>query len=218
MKKILLTIAITCTLCIAIIFSIQILKSEVFYIVDIKYDTTNKYIKKDITEKFELLKNKPMFLINISAIKKAIKKDIRVESVSIKRQIPSTLIVNIKEKEFVAVRIQDNTKYMLDTNLNPVIYFKQKLDNQTYPILYFENSDKEDIQTIFNNLAKSNIFNDISEIAKINDVWTIILKDNIKLFTNPLVESKKYDLAKELNEKIIIREYIDLRFKDINTK
>lgn len=73
-------------------------KSNVFLIKDIKINGENLVTKDLIDEKLQSIKGENIFFIKSSEVEKTLKSDPYVNSISLKRHFPSTLEVNVKEK------------------------------------------------------------------------------------------------------------------------
>lgn len=205
---------------------ITFMESETFTTIDIKLNGNFLYTKEEIVDKILPYKGKSLVYIDTKRLENTIKQDIRIENVKVKKYYPSTLSVTINEKEFIGIYFKENEKYMLDKNLDLIITYDEKIEvddknskkKQEYMIIDFDENTKKEAKILVENLIDSKIYPYISEIYKQNNVWTLVLKNNIKVFTNEKANTKKYDFAYQLNNDEIITDYIDIRFDDITTK
>ena len=121
----------------------------------------------------ENLKSKNIFFINQFEIKKDIFSDNIVEELNIFKNYPSTLIVDIKKTQFLAVTKKDGDDYFIgrngklikknqsisklpyvfgDLNINDFLEFKKNIDNSNFEFkqilnLYYYKSKRWDIET-----------------------------------------------------------------------
>ena len=128
----------------------------------------------------ESLKSKNIFFINQFEIKKDIFSDNIIEELNIFKNYPSTLIVNIKKTQFLAVTKKDGDDYFIgrngklikknqsisklpyvfgDLNINDFLEFKKNIDNSNFEYtqilnLYYYKSKRWDIETSTGYLIK----------------------------------------------------------------
>jgi len=121
----------------------------------------------------ESLKSKNIFFINQFEIKKDIFSDSIIEELNIFKNYPSTLIVDIKKTQFLAVTKKDGDDYFIgrngklikknqsisklpyvfgDLNINDFLEFKKNIDNSNFEFkqilnLYYYKSKRWDIET-----------------------------------------------------------------------
>ena len=121
----------------------------------------------------ESLKSKNIFFINQFEIKKDIFSDNIIEELNIFKNYPSTLIVDIKKTQFLAVTKKDGDDYFIgrngklikknqsisklpyvfgDLNINDFLEFKKNIDNSNFEFkqilnLYYYKSKRWDIET-----------------------------------------------------------------------
>ena len=121
----------------------------------------------------ESLKSKNIFFINQFEIKKDIFSDNIIEELNIFKNYPSTLIVDIKKTQFLAVTKKDGDNYFIgrngklikknqsisklpyvfgDLNINDFLEFKKNIDNSNFEYkqilnLYYYKSKRWDIET-----------------------------------------------------------------------
>ncbi len=133
-----------------------------------------------VKDLIESLKSKNIFLINQFEIKKDIFSNNVIEELSIFKNYPSTLIVDIKKTQFLAVTKKDGEDYFIgkngklikknqsmvklpyvfgDLNINEFLEFKKNIDNSNFEFtqilnLYYYKSKRWDIETSTGYLIK----------------------------------------------------------------
>ena len=126
-----------------------------------------------VRDVIESLKSKNIFFINQFKIKKDIFSDNIVEELNIFKNYPSTLIVDIKKTQLLAVTKKDGDDYFIgrngklikknqsisklpyvfgDLNINDFLEFKNNIDNSNFEFkqilnLYYYKSKRWDIET-----------------------------------------------------------------------
>ena len=126
-----------------------------------------------VKDLIESLKSKNIFLINQFEIKKDIFSNNVIEELNIFKNYPSTLIVDIKKTQFLAVTKKDGEDYFIgkngklikknqsmvklpyvfgDLNINEFLEFKKNIDNSNFEFkqilnLYYYKSKRWDIET-----------------------------------------------------------------------
>ena len=126
-----------------------------------------------VRDVIESLKSKNIFFINQFEIKKDIFSDNIIEELNIFKNYPSTLIVDIKKTQFLAVTKKDGDNYFIgrngklikknqsisklpyvfgDLNINDFLEFKKNIDNSNFEFkqilnLYYYKSKRWDIET-----------------------------------------------------------------------
>ena len=140
----------------------------------------------------ESLKSKNIFFINQFEIKKDIFSDNIIEELNIFKNYPSTLIVDIKKTQLLAVTKKDGDDYFIgrngklikknqsisklpyvfgDLNINDFLEFKKNIDNSNFEFkqilnLYYYKSKRWDIETSTGYLIKLPR-EDISEVLNL---------------------------------------------------
>ena len=133
-----------------------------------------------VRDVIESLKSKNIFFINQFEIKKDIFSDNIIEELNIFKNYPSTLIVDIKKTQLLAVTKKDGDDYFIgrngklikknqsisklpyvfgDLNINDFLEFKKNIDNSNFEYkqilnLYYYKSKRWDIETSTGYLIK----------------------------------------------------------------
>ena len=158
----------TCTVNNSSIINLRLPKIEKIKISGFNLDQNNQ-----VKHIIESLKSKNIFFINQFEIKKNIFSDNIIEELNIFKNYPSTLIVDIKKTQFLAVTKKDGEDYFIgkngklikknqsisklpyvfgDLNINDFLEFKKNIDNSNFEFkqilnLYYYKSKRWDIET-----------------------------------------------------------------------
>ena len=140
---------------------------------EIKISGFNLDQSNQVKDIIESLKSKNIFFINQFEIKKNIFSDNVIEELSIFKNYPSTLIIDIKKTKFLALTKKDGEDYFIgkngklikknqsisklpyvfgDLNINDFLEFKKNIDNSNFEFkqilnLYYYKSKRWDIET-----------------------------------------------------------------------
>lgn len=218
MKKLLNALIFVLIIYISFIF----IESKFFLVREININGDVSLIQKDIIDKIMLIKNKSIFSYNFSMLENEISNDIRVDYVDIKKKLPDKIEIEIKLREAIGIVEINDKFYFIDKNLNVFSYYEE-LKEKKLPIININDDEKEIevLKLILNELTKSKIYSQISEIYKGEESYELILLDGVKIYTSEDVTTFKYDKAFEIYEsekKIYNLEYLELRYKDIAVK
>ena len=113
----------------------------------------NKFLKdQELIKDFSFLYNKNMIFLNSFDVKKRVNKNNFIKSLKIKKIYPNKLVINIFEKEPIAIIIYKQEKFYLDKKIN-LIEFKTIHEFKNLPVVY---GDKENFKILFKNLKKIN--------------------------------------------------------------
>ena len=137
---------------------LQILSQEknVFFGVK-KIEIKNVYLinKKEILKKLNQIYDKNILFIKKKEIEEPLKSIDFLEKVEVKKIYPDTIIINVFETKPIGILFKNNTKYILDSSSNLVL-FKKKMLNDFFPSIFGEGAEKEFVN--FFNLLKDNQF------------------------------------------------------------
>ena len=161
MKKLYRIIVLLITLIFLSTYSpkeLQILSQEknVFFGVK-KIEIKNVYLinKKEIIKKLNQIYDKNILFIKKKEIEEPLKSIDFLEKVEVKKIYPGTIIINVFETKPIGILFKNNTKYILDSSSNLVL-FKKKMLNDFFPSIFGEDAEKEFVN--FFNLLKDNKF------------------------------------------------------------
>ena len=161
MKKLYRIIVLLITLIFLSTYSpkeLQILSQEknVFFGVK-KIEIKNVYLinKQEIIKKLNQIYDKNILFIKKKEIEEPLKSIDFLEKVEVKKIYPDTIIINVFETKPIGILFKNNTKYILDSSSNLVL-FKKKMLNDFFPSIFGEDAEKEFVN--FFNLLKDNHF------------------------------------------------------------
>lgn len=207
-----------------IIIWLFITKSSVFLIKNVDVTGEHLVTKDFISEKTQEIKGENIFFIKSNEIQKLLKSDPYVGSVEIKRKFPSTLEINVTEKD-VAYYIKSNSNYdvissdlVLLENVNKLktdgLIEITGLKKQSGELgqKYCDTGDDTRLDTFFSTLYKIKKANKTSH--KITKVDVSNLSHIIVYFNDVQVKvGSGPDLIKKINKALNILEDKKLNFK-----
>ena len=192
------------------------------YFIDFKLNKINlnnlKYIKKnEIYEKLDSYFNTKIFSIELNSIREIIKSNQLVSEVSIERILPSTLNINIIEKEPIGI-IQNKNSYKLITSDGSIVMNKQIHEFYYLPIFSGKNVEKN-AQSIIDLLNLANFKEEIWSMSLINERrWNLNLKKGIKILLPEHNLIKALNLINNIEEKhkILDGNFIEIDLRNDN--
>ena len=180
----------------------------------VKSDTVE--IENKIRLSFDYLVNINIFLINKKLIKKKIENLLFLENISVKKKYPSTIIINAKKTDLIAVTFFDQKKYYVGNN-GKLILSKNISDNKKLPII-FGKFEVNNFIELKNKLEKNGL--DISKIIRYyyhkNKRWDLFFRNDIviRLPNKELINALKlFENFKKVNA-IKPNTTIDLRIEN----
>jgi len=177
---------------------------ENFSVKNIYIDLNSDDIREIILSKTNFLLDKNIFFINRSNLANELSNLNFLENIKVNKIYPSTIFINVKKTDLIAITYIDQKKYFLGTNGN-FISSKEISIKKDLPIVFgkFKNSD-------FIKLRKTLIHNKIeyNSIVKYffhkNKRWDLYLKKNIII----KLPSKNIDEAIKSYKKFIKKKKI----------
>ena len=190
--------------------------SNIFKVSDIKIENTKQEIDQLILLNTSFLLEKNIFFVNKKKILKNLDKLNFIESISIEKIYPSTILIKTKVTNFVAITYIDQKKHFVGLNGN-FILAKNILNEKKLPII-FGKFNPGDYILLQRELLRQKI--DPNEIIKYyfhkNKRWDLHFKNNIiiklpsKNFTKALKLLKEFELSNIIPPDTII----DLRIQN----
>lgn len=180
----------------------------------VKSDTVE--IENKIRLSFDYLVNINIFLINKKLIKKKIENLLYLENISVKKKYPSTIIINAKKTDLIAVTFLDQKKYYVGNN-GKLILSKNISDNKKLPII-FGKFEVNNFIEFKNKLEKNGL--DISKIIRYyyhkNKRWDLFFRNDIviRLPNKELINALKLFQNFKKNNAIKPNTTIDLRIEN----
>ena len=189
-------------------------KNNLLEIKYIKVFGLQDYENEKIIDDLNFLKFKNLYFINQNDIKNILELNNLIESYSVFKQFPSTLIIEIKKAELLANTYKDGTNYLIGSNGKLI---KSENKNNQKPFL-FGNFKNEEFLKLKNIISKSKL--DFKKIKKFyyfdSGRWDIEIENGllIKLPEKNLI--KAINLSKDLitNKKFKNLKVIDIRVKN----
>lgn len=180
----------------------------------VKSDTIE--IENKVRLSFDYLVNINIFLINKKLIKKKIENLLYLENISVKKKYPSTIIINAKKTDLIAVTFLDQKKYYVGNN-GKLILSKNISDNKKLPII-FGKFEVNNFIELKNRLEKNGL--DISKIIRYyyhkNKRWDLFFRNDIviRLPNKELINALKLFQNFKKNNAIKPNTTIDLRIEN----
>ena len=180
----------------------------------VKSDTIE--IENKIRLSFDYLVNINIFLINKKLIKKKIENLLYLENISVKKKYPSTIIINAKKTDLIAVTFLDQKKYYVGNN-GKLILSKNISDNKKLPIIFGKFEINNFIE-LNNKLEKNGL--DINKIIRYyyhkNKRWDLFFRNDIviRLPNKELINALKLFQNFKKNNAIKPNTTIDLRIEN----
>ena len=180
----------------AIIIKKYILASNIYKIDEIIINgndfLNDEIIKKNI-EPYTI--NKNAFDINIKSIKKLIEKDDYIYSCQVFRKLPSTIFLNIKEIQPLALFTINDKIYFLNQNMEKIKADINAINHfSDYPVItnlsqnnFNLNKAKYILNRIINN--SNNIYKELSEVRFMDSDIILILNNNTKI----IIDNNNYE-------------------------
>ena len=183
---------------------------------EIKIENTKKEIDHIIVSNTNFLLDKNIFFINKKLLLEKLKKLNFIESISIKKEYPSTINIKTKVTSLIAITYIDQKKYYVGQNGNFIS--EKKISNEKQLPIIFGKFNVDDYILLQKKLLNQKI--DLNEVIKYyfhkNKRWDLYLKNNILI----QLPQKKIDSAINLykqfkiNNKINSNAIIDLRISN----
>ena len=202
--------------------AIVFIKSDFFSLKHIKIINNNMLTKSDINSLSKVAIGKNIFTYDLKKIASNIEENPYIESISIKRKLPNTLIVDIKEKDIMCMlKDKKENYYYIDKSMEYVDKVNESDIKQNYPIVgmdfsvdekkinYKNKNDKKYLKALMKNIKKQGLNKKIREIDCFDEkqidisidksIEVVVLKDknidyNIAKLTKILLDLEKQDI------------------------
>ncbi|RDY24939.1 cell division protein FtsQ [Romboutsia maritimum] len=200
-----------------------ILNSNLFIVKTIEIKGNYEISKEDIIKNSGISKNKNIFTYNLKGIKRRIEKNPYMENVNVKIKIPNKLIINIEEKDNVALLRNDKSYCYIDKygelieksqgikeNNDKIIVDINYNINDENNLIFKDEDAKKRLLYLLSLLDNNKVYKKVKNInLKEKSIITMNTKDNIKILL-----SNKDDL--DYNISRVNKILIDLQSKKIN--
>ena len=205
------------------IFLTTLINKNLFLKINNNFLLKNIIVKSDTIEienkirlSFDYLVNINIFLINKKLIKKKLENLLYLENISVKKKYPSTIIINAKKTDLIAVTFLDQKKYYVGNN-GKLILSKNISDNKKLPIIFGKFEINNFIE-LNNKLEKNGL--DINKIIRYyyhkNKRWDLFFDNDIviRLPNKELINAIKLFQNFKKNNAIKPNTTIDLRIEN----
>jgi len=183
----------------------------------------NSYVSNsDINKLVSKNKTKSIFNYKIKNIKNNIEKIPFIKTVYISIKIPNKLEIQIIEKVPIALILNNENKFLIDSDGNLLPANSKSINNFPVPILNIKNMEinKNNSISIIKHLYTNynSLYNNISEILESNSKITLVTDNKTKIYIKPdmainnLNKLKKFEESIELIKRIDDHRYIDLMY------
>ena len=178
--------------------------------------TNKEYLNKKILSKIDYIKNENIFLFqDEDVIKKLIELKL-FDSFSIKKKLPSTIIINGKQTDIIAITFINQKKYFVGANGN-FIKFKEIQNNKKLPTIFGDFKIKNFIYLKRELLANNINLNKINKyFFHKNKRWDLFFENNILIKLPDINIRKSLKIYNEFinNKNIQPNSIIDLRISN----
>jgi len=159
--------------------------NKIFSIKKIEIKTNKEYLNKKILSKIDYIKNENIFLFNDEdVIKKLIELKL-FDSFSIKKKLPSTIIIDGKQTDIIAITFINQKKYFVGANGN-FVKVKEIQNNKKLPTIFGDFKIKN-----FISLKRELLENNVDLIFKSSEQEKVGLLEQSDIFVMPSVVYKK---------------------------
>lgn len=200
-----------------------ILNSNLFIVKTIEIKGNYEISKEDIIKNSGISNKKNIFTYNLKGIKRRIEKNPYMENVNVKIKIPNKLIINIEEKNNVALLRNDKSYCYIDKygelieksqgikeNNDKIIVDINYNINDENNLIFKDEDAKKRLLYLLSLLDNNKVYKKVKNInLKEKSIITMNTKDNIKILL-----SNKDDL--DYNISRVNKILIDLQSKKIN--
>lgn len=119
------------------------------------YISNNKRIsQKDVIKKLNFIYKKSIFSISHNDIQKPLETINFLEKIEVKKKYPNTILIKVYESYPVGILFKNNTKYIIDSASN-LILFNKKLINNNLPDIFGKEAEN-DFMNFFTQLKNTN--------------------------------------------------------------
>jgi len=167
-----------------------------FKIQNIEVININIITKKQIIEKLNNVYGKNIFFIKKNDIIEPLKSINFLEKITVKKKYPSTIILKIEETKPLAILFKNNTKYLLDSSSNLIIYNKV-LFNEKFPSIFGEEAEFNFVN-FFQQLESSNFPKE-----KVRNYYYFKLdRWDVQLFNNKIIKFPENNVLEAIKKSI----------------
>lgn len=201
---------------------LNFLQEEYFNIKNIEVTKGLVLLDGEIHDALITLKGKNIWNIDVETIEEELRKDVRIKDISIKKEMPSKLIVSIEEEK-PYIKVKNNNKILIANEKGKIFSFAKELAFEDLILLNLGNKNEmDDYLKVVKNIEDKELISFISEVYKSDKEIKILLNDGVHIKTDSTVDKTRYEIAKRLYKKLKNEgkefNYIDIRFEDYIVK
>ncbi len=201
---------------------LNFLQEEYFNIKNIEVTKGLVLLDGEIHDALITLKGKNIWNIDVETIEEELRKDVRIKDISIKKEMPSKLIVSIEEEK-PYIKVKNNNKILVANEKGKIFSFAKELAFEDLILLNLGNKNEmDDYLKVVKNIEDKELISFISEVYKSDKEIKILLNDGVHIKTDSTVDKTRYEIAKRLYKKLKNEgkefNYIDIRFEDYIVK
>ena len=153
---------------------------------------------------------------DINEIKNKLENDSRIESVIVRRILPSKIIIEVEEKAPVSLWWDNGNKYLMDIEGDIIEKIYGSLDKyQDFIVVFCEKKYRNHYKDIFFLIKNSELSDKVVSIENVSGRrWNIYLKNKIKVMLPEAGIKKALDIYNTMLKKNVIRKktsVVDLR-------
>ncbi len=160
--------------------------TRLFVLKEIKVYGNAKVSKEEVLRMLDLKGGEILYRLDLTQLRERLKKHHLIEDAMLRRQLPSTLEVQIKERSPLAILVQNNKGYLIDRN-GVILSEANPNDILYYPYVIIEEEKNKDV--FFNFLAwlKQNkkylpVYENLQKILLTKDKIILTTKSHITIF------------------------------------
>ena len=95
-------------------------RESLFRLSDVQVESKDAYLAKEVQKRWVGLLGRPLFSISLEELERQTKAQFNVEHIVVKRKWPSTLSIQITEKDAFALRLKKGRLWMVDRNCEDI--------------------------------------------------------------------------------------------------
>jgi len=160
--------------------------TKLFVLKEIKVYGNAKVSKEEVLRLLDLKGGEILYRLNLDELRERLKKHHLIEDTILRRQLPSTLEVQIKERSPLAILVQNNKGYLIDRN-GVILSEANPNDILYYPYVFIEDEKNKDVFFKFLEWLKQNkkylpVYENLQKIFLTKDKIVLNTKSNITIF------------------------------------
>jgi cell division protein FtsQ len=193
------------------------LDSELFTIT--KVDIKGEYFISNpgLVDVIKNLRGENIWYINTKKIGEYASEDIRVKSLSVKKILPDTIVLEIEERTPYSYVLLNNRIYVCDEE-GTIFAYRTETIKKDMIILNISHEDEiEKLIKILNKISSLRLSKQVSEIYYNEKTINLVLKDGVEFRTNTNIGEQKYKTAYNLYSKLKL-EGSELRYIDLSSE